>query len=166
MPFASKMPKGMSEELSMATAEADDIMGSELSMAMPKPDRPYSGKVVTNLAKAVAKLVGLMGVELVPEPYAGAVEALGEDEVRFLSMLEAAAAEYGQPFPMPLASVKGDAELTALTAYLTQLAADPEFEKFLNEDGEDEMEDDETDDAAMPRVDDAEGDDDFFASRV
>ena len=45
------MPKGMPEELSMATAEADDIMGSELSMAMPKPDRPYSGKVVTNLAK-------------------------------------------------------------------------------------------------------------------
>ena len=163
MPLTAKTPK-MPDDLAMATAEADDMMGAELSMAMPKPDRPYSGKVVTNLAKAVAKLVGLMGVELVPEPYPGAVEALGEDEVRFLSMLEAAAAEYGQPFPMPLSAIKGDTELTALTAYLTQLAADKGFADFLNE-GVDQEEEEggaerEEEEEEMP------ADDDFFASRV
>ena len=163
MPLTAKTPK-MPDDLAMSTAEADDMMGAELSMAMPKPDRPYSGKVVTNLAKAVAELVGLMGVELVPEPYPGAVEALGEDEVRFLSMLEAAAAEYGQPFQMPLSAIKGDAELTALTAYLVQLAADQGFADFLNEgvdtDAEQEEGGMEEEEEEMP------ADDDFFASRV
>lgn len=163
MPLTAKTPK-MPDDLAMSTAEADDMMGAELSMAMPKPDRPYSGKVVTNLAKAVAELVGLMGVELVPEPYPGAVEALGEDEVRFLSMLEAAAAEYGQPFPMPLSAIKGDTELTALTAYLVQLAADQGFADFLNEgvdtDAEQEEGGMEEEEEEMP------ADDDFFASRV
>jgi hypothetical protein len=150
MPMKTKMPP-MPEELAMATAEADDVMGAELSMAMPKPARPYSPKVATSLAQAVAEIAGLMGAELVPEAYSGAVEALDEDLVRFLAMIEAAAADYGSPLPMTLSELKGDAELTALTAFLMELAKDEGFAAFLNEGAEEgaEKEEDEVSEEAM-----------------
>lgn len=157
MPMKTKMPP-MPEELAMATAEADDMMGAELSMAMPKPDRPYSGKVASSLAQAVAKIAGLMGAEVVPEAYSGAVEALDEDLVRFLAMIEAAAADYGAPLPMALSELKSDAELTALTAFLMELAKDEGFAAFLNEGAgeapemeEEEVSEEEPDEDAMFR---------------
>lgn len=156
MPLKTKMPP-MPEELAMATAEADDMMGAELSMAMPKPARPYSPKVASSLAQAVAKIAGLMGAEVVPEAYSGAVEALDEDLVRFLAMIEAAAADYGSPLPMALSELKSDAELTALTAFLMELAKDEGFAAFLNEGGEapemeeEEVSEEEPDEDAMFR---------------
>jgi hypothetical protein len=137
MPLAMKK---MPEDLAMAAAEADDTLGSELSMAMPKPERPYGPKVATALMQAVSKIASTMGADVAPEAYSGPVAELGEDAARFLAMIEAAAGDYGQPFPIPLSGLKGDAELTTLTAFLTELAKDKEFEAFLSQGIEEEEE--------------------------
>jgi hypothetical protein len=47
-------------------------------------------------------------------------------------MMAAAASDYGKPFPVELEDIKGDAELTAITAALTQLAGDKAFAEFLD----------------------------------
>jgi len=48
-------------------------------------------------------------------------------------MISAAADEYGQPMPVKLEDIKGDRELTALTAAIKRLAADADFQAFLDE---------------------------------
>ena len=104
-------------------------------------------------------------------PYTGPVEEFGPDEARFLAMLEAAAADYGKPLPVALADIKGDAELTAITATLQQLAKDQAFVAFLDE-GADEGEDENPE---GPEVEievktgggkDKPAGDDFFAKRM
>ena len=67
---------------------------------------------------------------------------LEPDLVRFLSMLYAAADDFGKPFPVELSDVRRDADLTAITAHLVGLSKDKEFEAFLDApaDGEPEGE--------------------------
>lgn len=114
-----------------AAAAQDALVGDELSALVPKPDKPYSGKVVTSLAKALTAAAQLMGIQVEPAAYTGAVEQLDGDLLRFLAMFEAAAKDYGQPYPVPLAGIKGDSELTAITAHLMRLAKDTAFKDFL-----------------------------------
>jgi hypothetical protein len=52
--------------------------------------------------------------------------------VRFLAMFEQAAEDYGQPLPVALDQIKGDRELTAITAHLMKLAQDSGFSDFLD----------------------------------
>jgi hypothetical protein len=134
------VPKGnMPPDLEAAAASSDAMIGDQLSGLIPPPDRPFNPKVVSALAVALAKVMGVMGVEMTPEPYSGPVDALPPDEARYLAMIEAAAADYGNPMPVALSEIKGDSELTVLSAFLNELASDPKFEAYLNEDmGEEE----------------------------
>jgi hypothetical protein len=48
-------------------------------------------------------------------------------------MFAQAAEDYGQPFPVALDMIKGDRELTAITAHLMKLAKDAKFAEFLDQ---------------------------------
>lgn len=124
-------------ELSAAARGGDEMVGMEIAAKVPKPDRPYSPKVVKALAetlKAVLEAIGIEGVEV--EDYAGPVAELEPDDVRFLAMVAAMAQDYGKPIPVELQDIKGDKELTVITAHLKGLAADPRFKAFLEVDQE------------------------------
>lgn len=124
-------------ELSKAARDSDEMVGMELAAMVPKPDRPYSPKVVKALAetlKAVLEAVGIEGVEV--EEYTGPVAQLEPDDVRFLAMVAAMAQDYGKPIPVELSDIKGDKELTVITAHLKGLANDPRFKAFLEVDQE------------------------------
>lgn len=133
MTGASQMPP----DLAAAAGAADDAVGETIAAVIPRPDRPYSPKVASALAAAIAGVMAAMGVEMTPKPYEGPVDEFGPDESRFLAMLEAAAADYGKPLPVKLADIKGDTELTAITAALQQLAKDKAFVVFLDEGADD-----------------------------
>jgi hypothetical protein len=180
------VPMDMPPDLAAAATASDDMIGGELGALIPPPEKPYNPRVMTSLANAIAEVMSAMGVEMTPEPYTGPVAQFGEDEARFLTMIEAAAADYGQPLPVGVAELKGDAELTTLTAALSQLAQDAEFIAFLDEGAEpepmaeeevavDEMEDEMDEEEPMeeepatkgkPAKGKSGGDDDFFAKRM
>ncbi len=84
------------------------------------------------VTKAIAATGKVMGLDLPPESDDGRVEAMDADVARFLSMMAAAADDYGKPFPVELSDIKGDAELTAITAALLQLSKDKGFAEFLD----------------------------------
>lgn len=133
--FGAKMKGDMPPDLMAATEQADAAVGDELAGLVPPPEKPYSPRVVTALAQAVAKLLAQVGIEGVEvETYTGPVPSLEPDDVRFLAMLAQMAADYGQPLPVGLGQIRGDSELTAITAHLTGLASDPGFKAFLDED--------------------------------
>lgn len=132
--FGAKM-KDVPADLMNAAGKADEAVGAELSALVPAPEKPYSPKVVQALATAVAKLLSQVGIEGVEvEAYTAPVPQLDPDDVRFLAMLAQMAADYGQPLPVSLDSIRGDNELTAITAHLSGLASDPGFKAFLDED--------------------------------
>ena len=166
MTGASTMPL----DLAAAAGAADAAVGDVVAALIPKPERPYSPRVATSLAAAIAAVMAAMGVEMTPQPYTGPVEEFGPDEARFLAMLEAAAADYGKPLPVKLADIKGDAELTAITAALQQLAKDQAFVAFLDEgadEGEGEMpEGPEVEIEVKPGKPGKPAGDDFFAKRM
>ena len=58
--------------------------------------------------------------------------------------MSAAASDYGKPLPVDLEDIKGDSELTAITAALTQLASDKAFAEFLDAPVEEEVIEEET----------------------
>lgn len=133
--FGAKMTGDMPPDLMAATEQADAAVGDELAGLVPPPEKPYSPRVVTALAQSVAKLLSQVGIEGVEvETYTGPVASLEPDDVRFLAMLAQMAADYGQPLPVGLGQIRGDSELTAITAHLTGLAGDPGFKAFLDED--------------------------------
>lgn len=131
MPLAPDMPS-MPDDLRMAAEASDSELEMSLAGLIPTPDKPYSPKVVTALAKAIAAAAKIMGLDLKPEPYNEPVMELEPDMVRFLAMMDAAAKDYGSPLPVSLEMVKGDRELTAITAALMELAKDRDFKDFLN----------------------------------
>ena len=107
----------------------------------------------------------MMGLDLGAGEYDGPTEAMDPEMVRFLAMIGAAADEYGKPLPVALEDIKGDRELTAITAAIKGLLSDPEFQAFLEQEipdaepdtelpdmgGEDEVEVEEFDFAARMR---------------
>lgn len=131
MPLAPDMPS-MPQDLRMAAEASDAEVESALAGLIPAPDKPYSPKVVTSLAQAIAAVAKVMGLDLKPEPYTGPVVELEPEVVRFLAMVDAAAKDYGSPLPVALDAVKGDKELTVITAHLMGLAKDSKFKDFLN----------------------------------
>jgi len=117
-----------------ALAEQEDaVVGETLTAVVPPPEKPYNKKVMTALATAIAEVASLMGLDLGAGEYVGSVEAMDPEMVRFLAMISAAADEYGQPLPVALEDIKGDRELTALTAAIKKLASDADFQAFLDE---------------------------------
>lgn len=156
-------------ELAMLAGQADAAVGDELAMLMQPAQSPYNVKVLNALAKAVADAAQVMGIEVMPEQYAEATTELEPDLVRFLSMLYAAADDYGKPFPVELADVRRDADLTAITAHLLELAKDKDFEAFLDApvDGEPEGEVDVDINIEAPDGEEVEEEADFdFGARM
>ena len=140
MPMTPKSAK-MPVELMALSEESDDALSEGLIALIPAPERPYNPKVVSALSNAVASAAKLMGVDVMAETYLKPVTELDPDLVRFLAMITKAADDFGQPLPVRLEDIKGDAELTALTAGLIKLARDRDFKAFLAEEApEPEME--------------------------
>ena len=130
--IATEAPQGMPADLAALAEEQDAVIGDEMAALVPRPERPYSAKVYTALAKAIAKAAKVMGLDLTPESYSGPVEEMDADVARFLAMMAAAAEDYGKPFPVELSDIKGDSELTAITAALLDLGRDKGFAEFLD----------------------------------
>ena len=128
----TEAPQGMPADLAAIAEQQDDLIGEEMADLVPRPERPYSAKVYSALTKAIAAAAKVMGLDLTPESYSGPVEAMDADVARFLAMMAAAADDYGKPFPVELSDIKGDSELTAITAALLQLSKDKGFAEFLD----------------------------------
>ena len=137
-------PQGMPADLAAIAEEQDNLIGQEMAGLVPIPDRPYSAKVYTALTRAISKAAKVMGLDLTPERYTDDVEEMDADVARFLAMMATAASDFGKPFPVELEDIKGDAELTAITAALTRLAADKAFAEFLDAPVEEEVIEEET----------------------
>jgi len=132
MPMKMKMPEGMDSDLMEAAEETDAVIGEELAGKVRPFEKPVAPKVMDAFVKAIAAAAKVMGMELQPEKYTEAVTELDPDLVRFVSMLEAAAGDYGAPFPVAVMDLKDSAGLTALTAHLMTLAKDKGFSEFLD----------------------------------
>jgi len=122
----------MPAELFDLAAEQDDLIAAEAADLIPPPTSPYNAKVLTALSKALAAVGRVMGLDLTPETYKEAEAQLAPEVARFLMMMAAAAEDYGQPLPVALDAIKGDKELTAITAHLMRLAKDKDFSTFLD----------------------------------
>ena len=125
-------PEDMPRDLIEAAEDTDDAIGAEIAELIPPPASPYNVKVLNALAKAIAAVGKVMGLDLEPESYTEPAARLDPDVVRFLAMYSAAAEDYGQPLPVALDMIRGDRELTAITAHLMKLARDSKFAAFLD----------------------------------
>jgi len=132
-----KMKGDYPEEIEGVGAERDAMMNDAMDGVMPMMDKPLNAKVLNALGKAINAVSKIMGIEVEVEQYDEAT-TLDDDVARFLMMMSTAAEDYGKPFPVTLDEIKGDTEITAITAHLINLARDPKFKQFLNEplDGE------------------------------
>ncbi len=130
------------------------------------PRRSRTARRLTALAKAIAAAAKVMGLDLSPEPYSEPVMELDPEVVRFLAMMDAASKDYGSPFPVPLDQVKGDRELTVLTAHLLGLAKDRDFKDFLNMPLEEEGMETEVEVKVKPGMEEEEEEDFDFAGRM
>jgi hypothetical protein len=77
-------------------------------------------------------------------------------------MASKAAEDFGKPFPVSLEDIKGDNELTSITAHLKMLAADEDFKEFLQGEAEPEGAEVEVTVEAGPK----DGAEDLFMSRM
>lgn len=157
------LPKSdLPEDLDAAAAEQDALVGEELASLIPPFEKPIKAIVMENLGKALASVLAIMGMEGVEaQPYDGPVEAIDPDMVRMLMAVSMAAQDYGQPFPVAIEDIRGDQEITAITAALTGLAADRDFKDWLKEQAEaPEAEEEVIEEEA------ADAGDDFFAART
>lgn len=123
----------MPAELKKAAMSADDSLEAALMTEIPAPRRPFSGKVMKNLLDAAAKASMVFGAPVKLEISDAPAARLPGDVVRVLAMMEKAAEDYGDPFPVSLKSAVTDEALVAIAAHLLSLARDPEFKKFLQE---------------------------------
>lgn len=126
----------------MVAEQQDDLIEDALGDIIPPPEKPYKGRVVANLAKAVSAVAGLMDLEYEPPDFGGSVERLDGELVRLLAMVAQAAEDYGSPLPLGPEEVRGDNELIVISDHLSKLSKDRDFRDFLEEevdDGEDEL---------------------------
>lgn len=168
MPMNYDMPptEDVPADLLAVAEEADDFVGDELARMVPPFDKPINPKVMDQLAKAVADVGRVLGMDVTPDKYTEPVSELEPGVIRMLAMIEAAAKDYGKPLPISLDRLRTEADFTALTAGMMELAKDKGFEDFLD------MPDAEEPDVAIAvEVDGPDGDmdmeEDFdFASRM
>lgn len=123
---------GMPAEMADLASAQDDLIADEAADLIPPPSSPFNAKVLTALSKALASVGKAMGLDLTPESYSEPEARLAPEVARFLMMMAAAAEDYGQPLPVALDAIKGDKELTAITAHLMRLAKDKDFSAFLD----------------------------------
>ena len=123
---------GMPAEMADLAAAQDNLIADEAADLIPPPSSPFNAKVLTALSKALASVGKAMGLDLTPESYSEPEVRLAPEVARILMMMAAAAEDYGQPLPVALDAIKGDKELTAITAHLMRLAKDKDFSAFLD----------------------------------
>lgn len=126
----------MPEALARAADTADARMESAMLTEIPTPRRPYSAKVLKSLVDAAAKASMLFGapVEIeIKDP-----SRLPGELVRTLAMMEQAAADYGNPFPVSIREAQTDDAMVAIAAHLLALAKDQGFKDFLESEPESE----------------------------
>ncbi len=143
-------------------AERDAMMNDSMDGMLPFMDKPLNPKVLNALGKAINAVSKMMGIEVEVEQYDEAT-TLDDDVARFLMMMSTASEDFGKPFPVKLEEIRGDSEITAVTAHLMDLAGDPKFKEFLAGPGDDETE------VTVKVMDDEPDDDDTefdFASRM
>jgi len=119
----------MPEALVRAAGTADARMESAMLTEIPTPRRPYSAKVLKSLVDAAAKASMLFGapVEIeIKDP-----SRLPGELVRTLAMIEQAAADYGNPFPVSIREAQTDDAMVAIAAHLLNLVKDQDFKDFL-----------------------------------
>lgn len=132
--FPSRAPADMPRELADLAADRDAMIDEQLDEMLPDAERPYNVKTLEALAKAVQRVAKLFGIAAELEQYSEPSVRLDDDLARFLLMIEAAADDYGKGFPVKMTELKGDKELTLITAHLMELAADEDFKRFLEAD--------------------------------
>lgn len=143
-------------------ASEDDIVGESLAVVVPVPDKPYKASVMSGLARAVTQVATLLGLDLGEGEYEEDVDVMDPEMIRFLAVLSQAAEEYGSPLPVKLEDIRGDQELTAITAALMSLARDRDFRDFLAQ-----VEPDEEMPTDLPDEEDVEVVEDFdFSTRM
>ena len=136
--FPSRPPSDMPRELADLARDRDELVDAELDEMIPTAERPYNVRTLDALARAVQRVAKMFGIEAELEEYTEPSVRLDDDLARFLFMLEAAAGDYGAAFPVKVSELKGDKELTLVTAHLMELAADEDFKRFLEGEGDDE----------------------------
>ena len=145
MPIRPKnMPADMPDELMAAADERDAMVDEQIDSIIPTVDNPFNIKVLAAMSEAIGSIASLMGIEVEIEAYDEPTTRIDDDVARFLFMASKAAEDYGKPFPVKLEDIKGDNELTTITAHLKMLAGDSGFKEFLmgedDEGGETEVE--------------------------
>ena len=135
MPIRPKNMNAPAEIMEVAD-ERDGLIDEQIDGIIPPAETPYNVKVLNALAEAIGSIAKMMGVEVEVESYGEPTTTLDPDVARFLFMIDQAASDYGQPLPVKLSDIKGDAELTTITAHLKKLLSDDGFKDFLM--GEDE----------------------------
>ena len=125
------------DELMERADEQDALVDEQVSAIIPPAETPYNVKVLDALASAISDISKMMGIEVEVESYGEPTTTLDPDVARFLFMIDQAARDYGQPLPVALDEIRGDAELTTITAHLKKLAADEAFKDFLMGEEED-----------------------------
>jgi|TARA_Y100000310_G_scaffold255327_1_gene262701 hypothetical protein len=168
MPIVATMEEEIPADLADAAAERDLLVDEVADSLIPAAATPYNAKALEALAGAVQSIASLMGIEIEIAAYDGPAVELDPDIQRFLLMMDAAARDYGKPFPVALEELRSDKELTAITAHLTALAEDAAFAEFLSAEEEEPFPDltVEVDVEAPVEEIDEEEEDAFFASRV
>ena len=137
------MPITIPEELEDIGAERDALMADAAEAIIPAAETAYNVKAMEALSASLKAIADLLGVELVIEAYTEPSTTLDPQVQQFLLMISQAADDYGQPLPIALEELKGDTELTTITAHLVELAKDEAFAEFLAgepEEGEVEIE--------------------------
>lgn len=119
----------MPEALARAAGTADARMESAMLTEIPTPRRPYSAKVLKSLVDAAAKASMLFGAPI--EIEIKDQSRLPGELVRTLAMLEQAAADYGNPFPVSIRQAQTDDAMVAIAAHLLALVKDEGFKDFL-----------------------------------
>ena len=135
MPIKSKAMKTAPLELMEVADERDAMIDDQVEAIIPPAEQPFNVKVLSALADAIATIASMMGMDVEVESYQEPTTRLDPDVARFLFMMDKAAKDYGKPLPIALDAIKGDNELTTITAHLRRLATDDEFKEFLR--GED-----------------------------
>jgi len=162
MPIRPKMMGDTPDELMEVADERDALVDEQVDEIIPAAESPYNVKVLDALASAIAAISKLMGIEVEVESYNEPTSRLDPDVARFLFMIDQAAKDYGSPLPVDLKDIKGDKELTAITAHLKNLVSDKGFKDFLM--GGDEPQD--MDVEIEVKRGDMDESDDFFMERM
>lgn len=146
-------------EFTKPAKEYEEEMDATFSEQAPRGK--FGKSVLNELVTAfrdVQRLMGFEGEDLYPMFESDQTE-FPPEFVRGLAMLAKAAEDFGQPGMVDLSGIRDNSGVATLAAKVRALADDPEFEKFLKSEGEDDTMD-------LDEGTDEEGMDAMFSQRA